>query len=211
MTGRESATLLVGLATYTAVIVGGTWLVKRLCLPTDTVATAGNVAIALTGLIIFWYTLETSRLRRQNAEQTAAAREQAQVTRQIFEASQRPFLEITWIVYSFIKDRDRFNLRWSVKNHGPVPAVLKGWAVKATLNGDTVVEHERKEVTQALFAGDDRDFEWMKAAEGAIEGAWPDFNVCVIVEYESPSGRSYSSQIDVTGRWGQWTVNRRKF
>ncbi len=205
---RERATLLAGLGACTGVIIGGTWIVKWLCLPADTAVIAGNVAIALTGLIIFWYTLETSRLRRQSASQTEATRDQARITRQIFEASQRPFLQIELEGHSFVNDADHYSLLCAVTNHGPVPAILRRWVITLVLNGEAVREHVSEPLTRALFVGNNVPVEAALAPQGTqVREDVPDVTVKVSVRYESPAGFPYESWLNVRGRFRRWRID----
>jgi hypothetical protein len=207
---RRDAFTIVGAAVIGAVLITvATWVILWFGLAPNTMTIAGNIAVVVTGLIIFWYTLETSRLRRQGADQTKATQEQAAITRQIFEASQRPFLKVSLDSSSFFNDPDHYRVDFGVANRGPVPAVIVRWVVEIIVNGATVREHVSGNVTKALFVGDDVTLQARPTpfSGGQIQQDALEVMVRARVRYESPAGRSYESWLDSRGRYGSWRTD----
>ncbi len=133
------------------------------------VATVLNVLVAATYAFVTWRLWRVAKDQAQTSQQAwieahiqaeaamaaaRAANEQADLTRQMFEASHRPYLTIIAPDPTFLGDgRIRFIIH--LENKGTVPGVVTGWHVGVRYRGCKLIEQEFPEpkITRVVFPG----------------------------------------------------------
>jgi multidrug efflux pump subunit AcrA (membrane-fusion protein) len=156
--------------------------------------------------------LQGAQASRKGAE---AAAEQANITRQIFEAAHRPYLQIEMDrESSFFEDPDFFRLLFTLKNHGPVPAILAERQVTVKEEGQLVAERRPAptDSNRALFAGEEEiafRFERMRPGSSTRDRQRPGIEVDCTVGYRAPNNIPYVTRVVArsteTGQW-QYTA-----
>lgn len=99
-----------------------------------------------------------------------AAADQAHSTRLIFEAAHRPYLQVEMDRrMSFFVRPDFFRLWFTLRNHGPLPAILADRHLTVRVDGRLVVERPPAptDSDRALFAGDEIPFQFDQIPPGA--------------------------------------------
>ncbi len=147
-----------------------------------------------------------SAVKRQADLTDNIAREtqrQAEVSRQIFEAAHRPYIEVTLEDAFFVRP-DLYRARFAMTNRGAVPAVGVAWTV--------TISHDEREIatrgssgTHVLFPGGGRIFS-VGTGSGGIETPAGLTTIAVEVRYGGVSGRSYATRATFEGKYEQWRV-----
>ena len=115
----------------------------------QTLGALAGVLVTLVGVIVALY---YARLTRNLARST---RNQARTTREMFEAGHRPYLQPIFVFEELrYYDPEHFDLHFSLKNHGAVPATLAGWRMEITFNDVKVWTTPTKDRGIAVFPGE---------------------------------------------------------
>ncbi len=138
-----------------------------------------------------------------------AAAEQAHVTRQMFEASHRPYLEVQIEQRSFYLRPDFFGLFLSVKNHGPVPAILLGWRAHIQ-TAERLTVHQQPPTDEGLcvFPGNTAELSCTGDGTGRMdEGPHPESDIYVEVPYRGFHREvRHETKIGATGKFRLWRM-----
>lgn len=140
--------------------------------------------------------------------QAGAAAEQASVTRQMFEASHRPYLAVEVQRRSFYISPEHFGLFVTVTNYGAVPAILLGWRARLQ-TPEEFTAHDEPPTEQGLcvFPGKDRELASSRGAGRTDLAPHPEADVYVEVPYRGfHRGVRHETRIGVTGKFNQWTA-----
>jgi len=146
-------------------------------------------------------------LAQQANRQADAAVQQAQVTRQIFEASNRPYLEVVIDEWSYLFPQTtgfHFNLRFRVMNHGQVPAIFKAWRATVRVAAQIVAQRASAPADSGICVFPDRDTIVQFAVDQGPEAQQPEAEVEVTVEYKGLPGTDYETRVTFVGRRNQW-------
>jgi hypothetical protein len=157
--------------------------------------TAAGVVVAL------YYARLTRRLAR-------TAREQSETTRKMFEAGHRPYLKP---VFPFQElhyfRREDYNFSFSLHNHGAVPALLVGWRMDVTLDGEKGLAVPTSGGDIAVFPGPSGLFVNSQRS-GSPLGQQPqgELRLDLVVEYRSLSDEPtlYWTHVIATRNAKEW-------
>jgi hypothetical protein len=188
-----------------------------------TASAALGVLVAIVGVAAaIYYAILTRRLwqaTRAQADLTKGIAEetkrQAGISQSVFEASHRPYIELTLPEAVFV-ELEWYRFKLHLANRGSTPAVDLTWRVQVTRDGVTVVD-QRSAADRVVFPQQARDFFCVneKAVPGndvpvAVTMARyekrPPVAVDVQVEYVGPSGRRYFTRMSMQGNDEAWTV-----
>jgi hypothetical protein len=176
-------------------------------------AAIAGVLVGLAAVIVAAvYARLTRRLARaahRQADLTAnIAREtqrQVEVSRQVFEAAHRPYIEVT-LEDAFFVRADHYRARFEMTNHGAVPAVGITWAVTISHEGQEIAT-EGSTAMRVLFPGGARVFVVDTGAENGANEPPPGLTtIAVAVQYAGTSGRAYATRATLEGKHQQWRV-----
>jgi hypothetical protein len=165
----------------------------------------GNVAIAVTGPIILWYTWETRRLRLESHDQVAVSRKQADIARQMFEATHRPFVEIRFFTASFFEKPEFHHISYKLINHGHVPAIVSSCQAVVTRNGAPSMQLGRGRMV--LFPSEHREVHEHGGETGMIDDDAASVVVTVSVKYTGAHAETPNeTRLIANGRIRHWEI-----
>jgi hypothetical protein len=189
----------------------------------QTLGAWAGVIVAAAGVVVaIRYVILTRRLAEAAHVQATASRiaaqageAQAQSTRLIFEAAHRPYLQVALHGdSSFFFKPDFYRFFYTVKNHGPIPAILADRHLTVRMSGQEVLQlpPAAAVATRAIFPGGEIRVEWELFQQGKPQ-EWPLVPVEVecTVRYRGLSGFTYMTRVVAESRPGPhraWSASR---
>ncbi len=139
-----------------------------------------------------------------------AAADQARSTRLIFEAAHRPYLEVRLDPSSFYIGPDLYRLDVTVKNHGPVPAILDRWQAVIRKAREKVAGIGPELLERCVFPDVEVPLQMashpMAFTPGLPPGEVTEVGVEIDVTYRGFHAAPYRTYVSLTGSHGQWHV-----
>jgi hypothetical protein len=178
-----------------------------------------GVLVALAGVIVaIGYVVLTGRLwqaAKAQADLTKGIAEetkrQAETSQSMFEASHRPYLEVTLPNAVFVRP-DWYSIKLHVANRGSTPAVDLAWAVRVSKKGVSVVDR-RSGADRVVFPNQARVFHCQAGTqpiqavgEALLKLVDEPVSLDVRVDYVGPSGRRYFTKMAADGNNDHWTI-----
>lgn len=139
----------------------------------------------------------TKDLAETAKEQAAAAKTQAEVTRKMFEAAYRPYVEIRVSESGTYTSPEIFYLSFTLSCHGQLPAVLLGWRAIITPDGEPAIERgSTPDWRECLFPNrDSSPFLLQGPKAAAAPSHHPRVAMHIVVTYAGVPGSRYESHI----------------
>lgn len=163
--------------------------------PLQVILTLLGVLVAASGVWVAWkYVKVTRELAVAAYEQAIAVRDQADVTRRVFETGDRPYLEPDLGASQFLSPEHYF-FRFSLTNHGHVPATLVGWKVEVRRADQLWHEIPLSSTEQAVFPGTTTGFGADKSTPGQYASIEAPMQIDLIVEYRGPHDTTYTTRV----------------
>lgn len=139
-----------------------------------------------------------------------ATRAQAEITRRMFEASHRPYVQVKIDIESFFNDPELYGLEFDIIHHGQVPAVLIGWAATITREQDRVrIERvSPPDWRRTLYPGGEKTIEVLAFTEGGavINQSAPPIRTTFALRYRGSHDTAYRTRVLIEGGHREWRV-----
>jgi len=179
------------------------------------------VVLAALGVAVTWWYVRLTR-RLATAANTAAnaalqqaaaslvgakaAAEQARITRQMFEASHRPVLELTLHGFDYFNTADSYRLDFDVKNHGQVPAILTESRLVVRQDAVVIVDRVAQGRGMCIFPSEEpEDLRFgEEGKDGAGQSPRSTVEVELTVSYHGFDDEVRTSRLAVVGNFDGW-------